>query len=152
MLPWSAELAGRFEQTTYDSALLRGNPLGDPHERPVLVYLPPGYDDSDRRYPAIYVTMGYTGHIGMWFNRTPFRQPFPELLDALFAPGDVPPAIVVFVDSWTRYGGSQCLDSPGTGQCHSYLGVEVVAWADARCRAVSEVDHPPPTGAPTGGG
>ncbi|TCC58093.1 enterochelin esterase [Kribbella pittospori] len=151
MLPWSADLAGRFEQTTYDSALLRGNPLGDPHERPVLVYLPPGYDDSDRRYPAIYVTMGYTGHIGMWFNRTPFRQPFPELLDALFAPGDVPPAIVVFVDSWTRYGGSQCLDSPGTGQYHSYLCEEIVPWVDAKYRTIADRDHRAITGKSSGG-
>lgn len=151
MLPWSADLAGRFEQTTYDSALLRGNPLGDPHERPVLVYLPPGYDDSDRRYPAIYVTMGYTGHIGMWFNRTPFRQPFPELLDALFAPGDVPPAIVVLVDSWTRYGGSQCLDSPGTGQYHSYLCEEIVPWIDARYRTIADRDHRAITGKSSGG-
>ena len=29
--------------------LLRGNPLGDPHERPLWVYLPPGYDDTERR-------------------------------------------------------------------------------------------------------
>jgi len=101
MLPWSADLAGRFETTTYPSELLRDNPLGDPHERPVMVYLPPGYDVSDQRYPSIYVTMGYTGHIGMWFNRTPFRQPYPELLDALFADESVPRAIVVFVDSWT---------------------------------------------------
>ncbi|TCC52456.1 enterochelin esterase [Kribbella capetownensis] len=151
MLPWSADLAGRFEQTTYDSALLRGNPLGDPHERPVLVYLPPGYGDSDRRYPAIYVTMGYTGHIGMWFNRTPFRQPFPELLDALFAPGDVPPAIVVFVDSWTRYGGSQCLDSPGTGQYHSYLCEEIVPWVDAKYRTIADRDHRAITGKSSGG-
>ena len=53
----------------------------------------PGYDDSDRRYPSIYVTMGYTGHLGMLFNRTAFRQAWPELVDALFATGDVPPAI-----------------------------------------------------------
>ena len=31
MLPWSADLAGRFETTTYTSELLRDNPLGDPH-------------------------------------------------------------------------------------------------------------------------
>src|SRR2546423_6650057 len=119
MLPWSAEFKGRLDQKTYTSELLRGNPLGDPHERPVLVYVPPGYDDpgnSADRYPSIYVTMGYTGHVGMWFNRTPFRQSYPELLDAMFADESVPRAIVVFVDSWTKYGGSQRLDSPGAGQ------------------------------------
>jgi S-formylglutathione hydrolase FrmB len=151
MLPWSADLAGRFEETTYESTLLRGNPLGDPHERPVLVYLPPGYDESDRRYPTIYVAMGYTGHLGMWFNRTPFRQPYPELLDALFANGDVPPAIVVFVDAWTRLGGSQYLDSPGTGQYHSYLCEEIVPWVDARYRTLADRDHRAITGKSSGG-
>jgi S-formylglutathione hydrolase FrmB len=151
MLPWAAELAGQFEQRTFDSALLRGNPLGDPHERPVLVYLPPGYDDSDQRYPSIYVAMGYTGHLGMWFNRTPFRQPYPELLDALFATGDVPPAIVVFVDAWTRFGGSQYLDSPGTGKYHSYLCDEIVPWIDTQYRTLADRDHRAITGKSSGG-
>ncbi len=60
MLPWSAELAGRMHEHVISSQLLRGNPLGDPHDRPLLVYTPPGYDDSpDRAYPAAYVIQGY---------------------------------------------------------------------------------------------
>ena len=152
MLPWSAEYKGRLDQTTYTSELLRGNPLGDPHERPVLIYLPPGYDDSDERYPSIYVTMGYTGHVGMWFNRTPFRQPYPELLDAMFAEEGAPKAVVVFVDTWTRYGGSQCLDSPGTGQYQSYLCDEIVPWIDATYRTIPDRDHRAVTGKSSGGG
>ncbi|HLI41377.1 MAG TPA: hypothetical protein VKV35_07010 [Streptosporangiaceae bacterium] len=55
-LPWSAELAGRIEEHVIASDLLRGNPLGDPHRRPLLVYLPPGYDDEPgRAYPSVYV-------------------------------------------------------------------------------------------------
>ncbi|GAA2820682.1 alpha/beta hydrolase [Kribbella solani] len=151
MLPWSVDFAGRLEQTTYTSELLRGNPLGDPHERPVLVYLPPGYDESEDRYPSIYVTMGYTGHVGMWFNRVPFRQPYPELLDAMFQDENVPRAVVVFVDSWTRYGGSQCLDSPGTGQYQSYLCDEIVPWVDATYRTIPDRDHRAVTGKSSGG-
>ena len=86
MLPWSADLAGRIDEHTIASELLRGNPLGDPYERPLWVYLPPGYDDDpDRRYPSVYVIQGYTGHVAMWRNRTPFRQPFTETADAVFA-------------------------------------------------------------------
>ncbi|GAA1525430.1 alpha/beta hydrolase [Kribbella lupini] len=151
MLPWRAELAGRFVESQFESELLRGNPLGDPHVRPVLVYLPPGYESGDQRYPSIYVAMGYTGHLGMWFNRTPFRQPYPELLDAMFATGDVPPAIVVFVDAWTKYGGSQYLDSPGTGQYHSYLCDEIVPWVDATYRTIADRDHRAITGKSSGG-
>jgi S-formylglutathione hydrolase FrmB len=151
MLPWRAEPAGQFVESQFESELLRGNPLGDPHVRPVLVYLPPGYESSEERYPSIYVAMGYTGHLGMWFNRTPFRQPYPELLDAMFAGGDVPPAIVVFVDAWTKYGGSQYLDSPGTGQYHSYLCDEIVPWVDATYRTIADRDHRAITGKSSGG-
>ncbi|MGW2152623.1 alpha/beta hydrolase-fold protein [Nonomuraea sp. NPDC001699] len=152
MLPWSAELAGRLDHHVVDSALLRGNPLGDPHERPLLVYVPPGYDsEPDRRYPSVYVLLGYTGHVGMWLNRTPFRQPYPELADAVFAAGQAPPAIVVYVDAWTALGGSQYLDSPGTGRYHSYLRDEVVPWVDARYRTIADRDHRAVTGKSSGG-
>jgi S-formylglutathione hydrolase FrmB len=152
MLPWSGELAGRIEERTITSELLRGNPLGDPHERPVLVYLPPGYDDQpDRRFPAVYVIMGYTGHVAMWHNRSPFRQPFTETADQVFAAGAAPPALVVYVDAWTSYGGSQYVDSAGTGRYHSYLCDEVVPWVDASYRTLAAPEHRAISGKSSGG-
>ena len=50
MLPWSADLAGRIDERVISSELLRGNPLGDPHERPLLVYLPP----TALNFPVLY--------------------------------------------------------------------------------------------------
>ncbi len=151
MLPWSAPLSGRIEHDVVTSELLRDNPLGDPHERPVHVYLPPGYDDSDRRYPVVYVIQGYTGHVAMWFNRMPFRRPYPELADEVFATGDTPPAILVYVDAWTSLGGSQFLDSPATGRYHSYLCDEIVPWVDARYRTLAEPAHRAISGKSSGG-
>ena len=153
MLPWSAELAGQLEEHVITSELLRDNPLGDPHERPLWVYLPPGYDedDSDRRYPAVYVIQGYTGHLAMWRNRAAYRQPFTETADAVFARGEAPPTLVVYVDAWTAYGGSQFVDSPGTGRYHSYLCDEVVPWVDARYRTLPHSDHRAITGKSSGG-
>jgi S-formylglutathione hydrolase FrmB len=152
MLPWSAELAGRLDEEVIASELLRGNPLGDPAERPVLVYLPPGYDaEPQRRYPVVYVLMGYGGHVAMWRNRTPFRQPFIETADQVFATGAAPPAIVVYVDAWTKYGGSQYVDSPGTGKYHSYLCDEVVPWVDARYRTIADREHRAVSGKSSGG-
>ena len=152
MLPWSADLAGRIDERVISSELLRGNPLGDPHERPLLVYLPPGYDDDpDRRYPAVYVIQGYSGNVAMWRNRSAFRVPFPEAADAVFAGGQAPPAIVVFVDAWTRYGGSQFVDSPGTGRYHSYLCDEIVPWVDAQYRTLPDAAHRAIMGKSSGG-
>jgi hypothetical protein len=152
MLPWSAELAGRIDEHTFTSDTLRGNPLGDPHERPLWVYVPPGYDDEpERRYPSFYVIQGYTGQIGMWRNRAPWRQPFPELADEVFARREAPPAIVVFVDAWTSLGGSQFLDSPGTGRYHTYLCDEVVPWVDRTYRTLPDRDHRAISGKSSGG-
>src|SRR5947208_3281357 len=47
MEPWGKEFAGRIEEHTFRSAALAGNVLGDPSERPLWVYLPPGYEDAD---------------------------------------------------------------------------------------------------------
>jgi len=152
VLPWSADLAGRIDERVISSELLRGNPLGDPHERPLLVYLPPGYDDDPvRRYPAVYVIQGYSGNVAMWRNRSAFRVPFPEAADAVFAGGQAPPAIVVFVDAWTRYGGSQFVDSPGTGRYHSYLCDEIVPWVDAQYRTLPDAAHRAIMGKSSGG-
>ena len=138
MLPWSSDLAGELHRETIDSALLRGNPLGDPHVRPLWVYTPPSYAESgDTRYPAIYVIQGYNGHVGMWANRSAFRQPFIETADAVFARGEAPGCLVVYVDAWTAYGGSQFVDSAGTGPYHSYLCDEVVPCVDARYRTIA---------------
>ena len=151
MLPWSAPLAGRIDEGVIASRLLLDNPLGDPAERPVWVYLPPGYDGTDERYPSVYVIQGYTGHLSMWRNRAAFRQPYPETADALFAGGQAPPCVVVFVDAWTAYGGSQYVDSAGTGRYHSYLCEEVVPWVDGRYRTIADRESRAITGKSSGG-
>jgi Putative esterase len=152
VLPWSADLWGRLDEHLVTSELLRGNPLGDPHERPLWVYVPPGYEsEPDRRYSSIYVIQGYTGHVAMWRNRTAFRQPFLETADQVFAQGQAPPAIVVYVDAWTAYGGSQFVDSPGTGLYHSYLCDEVVPWVDAHYRTSAAAGHRGIMGKSSGG-
>ena len=53
MPPWPAALSGRLEQSVFTSELLRGNPLGDPHERPLWVYLPPSYQEGARLFPSV---------------------------------------------------------------------------------------------------
>jgi S-formylglutathione hydrolase FrmB len=94
---------------------------------------------------------GLTGQIDMWRNRVPFRPSVVELVDGLFADDSVPPAVVVFVDAWTSLGGSQFLDSPGTGDYHTYLCDEVVAWVDARYRTIAAPEGRAITGKSSGG-
>ena len=150
--PWHPDLAGRIDEHLIESAALADNPLGDPAARPLWVYVPPGYDDDvARRYPSVYVIQGYTGYVTMWANRSAFRQGFPERADALFAAGQAPPCVVVYVDAWTAYGGSQFVDSAGTGKYHTYLCDEVVAFVDARYRTLAHAAHRGIQGKSSGG-
>jgi S-formylglutathione hydrolase FrmB len=150
--PWSYELAGRLEEHAFESEVLKDNPLDDPHVRPLWVYLPPGYDDEpERRYPSVYVIQGLTGQLDMWRNRAPFRRNFPELADALFASGDSPPCLLVYVDAWTSLGGSQFLDSLGTGRYHTYICDEIVPFVDSRYRTLADAGHRGIAGKSSGG-
>ncbi|MDF3015214.1 MAG: enterochelin esterase [Thermomicrobiales bacterium] len=152
MQPWSRPLGGRFEEHVVVSEALRDNPLGDPHERPLWVYLPPGYDDEpNRRYPTLYQIQGLTGQLDMWRNRAAFRPTVPEVVDELFSTRGVPPCLVVWVDAWTSLGGSQFLDSPGTGHYHTYLCDEVVPWVDDRYRTLASSAHRGIAGKSSGG-
>ena len=152
MLPWSADMKGRLDEHTFQSEALKGNALGDPHERPLWVYLPPGYDDDpSKRYPVIYEIQGLTGQLDMWRNRDAYRPSFLELIDEQFARGEAPPAIVVLVDCWTSIGGSQFVDSPGTGKYHTYLCDEIVPWVDANYRTLAAREHRGIAGKSSGG-
>jgi hypothetical protein len=151
MEPWSFDVAGRFDEHAFESEVLTDNPLGDPPVRPLWVYVPPGYDDSDERLPSIYVIQGLTGQIDAWRNRTAFRKNFPELVDELFASGEAPPCVVVFVDAWTSLGGSQFIDSPGTGRYLTYICDELVPFVDSQYRTLDEAAHRAITGKSSGG-
>lgn len=152
MEPWSREMAGRLDEHWIESEVLKGNRLGDPTRRPLWVYVPPGYDDDEaKRLPSVYMILGLTGQLDMWRNRTPFRPNVLELVDALFADGSVPPCVIVYVDCWTKVGGSQYVDSPGTGRYMTYLCDEVVPWVDARYRTLAHRDHRGIAGKSSGG-
>ena len=67
-------LSGRIETPFLDSRVLQGNLPGDPTERMLPVYLPPGYDDSDRRYPVVYVLSGHGSSGPTMLMRSPVSR------------------------------------------------------------------------------
>ena len=131
--PWERPLAGRFERLAVESELLRANPLGDPSRRPLYVYLSPGVaEERAGRVPVVYLLQGYSNQLDTWLARKPFEPTTVERLDAMFAADESQEAIVVFVDAWTSLGGSQFINSPGTGPYMDYLCDEIVPFVDER--------------------
>jgi hypothetical protein len=150
--PWERPLHGTVDRLVVESELLDGNPLGDPSRRPLWVYRPPGVElDHPRPLPSVYVIQGFTGQLDMWHNRVAFEPTLVERLDAMFAAGECPDAVVVLVDAWTSFGGSQFLNSSSTGRYLDYLCDEVVPFVDGRYPVAAERDRRGLTGKSSGG-
>jgi hypothetical protein len=150
--PWAWPMRGEMVEMVIHSQLLQGNHLGDPSDRPLWVYLPPGYrEHSETRLPTIYLLQGFSGQLDQWKTRKAFRRTPIELFDELFSDPSVPPCLLVFVDCWTSLGGSQFLDSTGTGRYHSYFCDEVVPAVDASFRTLADRDHRAVAGKSSGG-
>lgn len=123
---------------TITSDVLHDNPLGDPFVRQVPVYLPPGYQASNIRYPTVYLLTGFTGRGRFMLNDSAFDEPIQERLDRLLTTGTIQPMIVVMPDGFTRYGGSQYLNSSATGRYEDHLIQEVVPHIDQHYRTKAE--------------
>ena len=113
----AAHAAGRVDTFRVEMGELGGR------ERTVRVYLPPGYDASDARYPVLYLQDGQNlfapGSYGDW--------QVDETLDRLVAAGRTPGIIVVGID----HGGPLRWDEYGPWE-HHYLHDWVDStWAEA---------------------
>ena len=135
----------------HSSTVLRGNALGDPHERDVWCYLPAGYEAGKERYPVIYFLAGFTGNGRMMFNADGFAESIDLRLDRLIGSGAMPPAICVLPDCFTRFGGSQYCNSSATGRYEDYVIDEIVPFVDAQLRTLAGRDHRGVTGKSSGG-
>lgn len=123
-------MSSRVEIILHESSVLRANYLNDPTTRRVGIYLPSGYNDS-KRYPVLYLLAGFTGRGTMMLNESAWEENIQQRLDRLIATGAVQPLIVVLPDCFTRYGGSQYINSEGTGRYEHYLIEELVPYVDA---------------------
>jgi enterochelin esterase family protein len=122
---------------TFTSRALQDNPLGDPATRKLPVILPPGYAASGRRYPVIYALTGFLGSGLSLLNAIPWQPNLQQRIDGLMADGRLPPAIFVLPDCFTRYGGSQYLNSTAIGRYEDYLLDEIVPFVDAQYRTLA---------------
>jgi enterochelin esterase family protein len=143
---------GRVVMERFESAVLRGNAAGDPHVRTVPVYLPPSYDATpERRYPVAFVLTGFTGRGRMLLNDNPWTPALDDRIDALIGSGKCGEMILVMPDCYTRYGGSQYLNSSATGRYEDHVVEELVAHVDRAYRTRAGRDHRGVMGKSSGG-
>ena len=81
---------GKVEAVWYDSPTLNA-------KRRMMIYLPPGYDDSRQKYPVFYLLHGTGGDETVWLEQGHAAQ----VLDNLIAEGKAEPMIVVMPNGHT---------------------------------------------------
>jgi len=140
----------RIQIESFHSRALEGNPLGDPVVRRVPVYLPPGYEQGDTRYPTVYLLAGFTGRGTMMLNDSLWEETIQQRMDRLIAAGKVRPMLLVLPDASTRYGGSQYLNSSATGRYEDHI-LELVDYIDRRYRTLPDRNYRAVAGKSSGG-
>lgn len=118
------------------SKVLKNNPLKDPHERELLIYFPPSYKRTNKRYPVVYLISGFTGYGKMNMNLSPYSENIQQRLDRLIKTKKINEMIVVMPDCITKYGGSQYVNSAATGEYEDYLIKEIIPYIDRTFRTI----------------
>ena len=120
---------GRVEVHPFQSRVLENNALGDPALRETPIYLPP--QAGSESLPVIYMLVGFTGRPHSLLETHPWKSGVILTLDRAMATGEMPPAIVVMPNAFTRYGGSQYVNSSAVGAYEDHVVQELVPWVDA---------------------
>ena len=96
---------------------------------PYDIYLPPGYEKSDRRYPVLYVLHGGGGHRDEWPG-----YGFIDVADKEIREGRMQPMIIAFPQGDTGYWTDNADGAPRWGE---YLWRDVVGHVDAAYRTLA---------------
>ena len=123
-LPAAGPLRGRIVDLAFESGAASAAHLRWGGTREVHVYLPPGYDGSTDRYPAVYVLYG---------NELLREGHAARAVEQATAAGRMPPAILVFVQATSAYEYARTFR-----EAHRQMLVErLVPWIDGRFRTVA---------------
>lgn len=120
------------------------NEFGENPTRAVAVYLPPGYNESNKKYPVIYFLHGFTGNERM-MNYTS------GLLDYAIATNRIRPFIMVIPNEQTTYDGSFYSNSGVFGNWEDFTAYDLVEYMDKTYRTIPNKESRGITGHSMGG-
>ncbi len=123
---------GSVVEERIESDVLRENRIGLDVTRQVKVYLPPGYERSERRYPVVYYL-----HNTFWSPDQMFADGnLVRLLERAFEAGVTKEFIFVAANYTTPTTGSLYENSPVTGRWLDFTVRELVPFIDGNFRTL----------------
>ena len=124
---------------------LTENLIGEDGSKVMIVYLPPSYEFTEKRYPVIYVLHGFNG------TSKSLTRKMKSAMDRMILSEEIQEVIAVFVDGSNRFGGSQYLSSPTIGDYETYIRRDLVNFIDKQYRTIPHRDSRGITGFSMGG-
>jgi enterochelin esterase-like enzyme len=122
---------GHIASHRFESKVLKSNPLSDPYVRDIIVYVPPGYSKTDSKgYTAIIYLAAFGSFGKAVLNLDPFSETIEARMNRLIWENKCSPMILVLVDCFTKFGGSQYINSTATGMYEDYITNEIVRFID----------------------
>lgn len=101
---------------------------------PIAIYLPPGYFDSQRTYPVLYMLSGFEGDYHEWIN-----WGLCDATERLVRGGQIQPMIVVFPQGDKSWWFNHAPPPDGDGmRWGDYVWKDVVAYVDKNYRTIQD--------------
>jgi putative tributyrin esterase len=103
-----------------------------------FVYVPEGYEESEQRYPVIYLLHGMYGSESHWLNKGSAEQ----TLDRMIGSGQLAPSIIVMPSDGGYGHGTFYMDwYDGTGNFEQYFLYDLVPEIDKQFRTIASFRH-----------
>jgi enterochelin esterase-like enzyme len=143
---------GQIADLSINSRILQGNRAGDPTVRPVRAYIPSAAAHTPTaKFPVLYLLAAWTNAGRSQFDWKPFKESLSERLDRLIHSGAMRPAVVVAVDTYSRFGGSQYIDSDFFGPHARHIVEELIPFCEQNLPILSGPKHRGVFGRSSGG-
>lgn len=123
---------GKLVMKTLRSTILQDSKVGLKTERTVRVYLPPGYENSGKRYPVVYYLHNFYSNNDQFFADGQVVR----LIERSLKEGVSKEFILVVADYSTAVVGSFYENSPVSGRWLDYTTDEVVPFVDSQFRTL----------------
>lgn len=122
-----------IQSNSLAQTITRENPL-----RQVAIYLPPGYVESTKRYPVLYLLHGIGDTYEEFTGDTIQNNNIKDLMDAGIAAKKFGEMIIVMPDEKTNWFGSFYSNSSVTGNWVDFTKNELVSFIDSKYRTIAK--------------
>lgn len=120
---------------------LRHASLQESTQRQALVYLPPSYGNSDKRYPVLYWLHGFGGLAKGWFSPQPQEPNFDRIMTELLAQQQCQEMIIVVPDNSSTFTTCAYANNPVQGHWLDMLTNDLITAVEQTFHCLTGAKH-----------